>query len=65
MDAMTKRFRTLRQSSVDVQEVDDTGVGLFIAPKKTLLDHYLAAVSLRDSVKMLGKALPGWRVGSA
>ncbi len=40
---MTKRLKVLRRSDSDTQEGGMTS-GLFIAPKRTLLDHYLTMV---------------------
>ncbi len=40
---MTKRLKVLRRSDLEAQEGGMTS-GLFIAPKRTLLDHYLDTV---------------------
>ena len=43
VSAMTRRIKMMRKGG-ETQEEGWTGVGLFIAPKKTLLDHYLSLV---------------------
>ena len=43
VSAMTRRIKMMRKGG-ETQEEGWTRVGLFIAPKKTLLDHYLSLV---------------------
>ena len=46
VDAMTKRIKMMRKGSGDsLEEEGSATIGLFISPKRTLLDHYLALVS--------------------
>jgi len=45
VDAMTKRIKMMRKGSSDTLEEEGSAtVGLFISPKRTLLNHFLAMV---------------------
>ena len=43
VSAMTRRIKMIRKGG-EAQEEGWSGAGLFIAPKRTLLDHYLSLV---------------------